>query len=169
MDELAAADTAGLLPDSFLNGRGYIWNRVLPLILKHPLLGSGPDTFMLTFPQNDYVAKAALGGNFFQSLITNAHSLYLQMAVQTGIPSVIFLLLFAGIYLWDSWKLFGGRKTYTWEEKMGKALFLGVCGYLICGLTWVSSVCTTPFFWLFVGLGIAVNDRLNGKSYRKYR
>lgn len=169
VDELAAADTAGLLPDSFLNGRGYIWNRVLPLILKHPLLGSGPDTFMLTFPQNDYVAKAALGGNFFQSLITNAHSLYLQMAVQTGIPSVIFLLLFAGIYLWDSWKLFRGRKTYTWEEKMGKALFLGVCGYLICGLTWVSSVCTTPFFWLFVGLGIAVNDRLNGKSYRKYR
>lgn len=50
VDELTNADTAALLPDTFLNGRGYIWNRTVPLLRKHPLLGTGPDTFLLAFP-----------------------------------------------------------------------------------------------------------------------
>ena len=164
VDALTDADTTGLLPERFLNGRGYIWNHVIPIIGKHPLLGSGPDTFLLAFPQNDYLAKARLGGEFFQTMTTNAHSLYLQMAVQTGIPSVLCMLLFVGIYWIRSWRLYAGKRLTDREEQMGKALFLAVTGYLIAGLTWASSVCTTPFFWMFLGMGIALNERIAGKG-----
>lgn len=40
------------------SGRGYIWGRTIPLIAKHLLWGSGPDTFAAEFPQTDYVMKA---------------------------------------------------------------------------------------------------------------
>ena len=159
VDELTNADTAALLPDTFLNGRGYIWNRTVPLLRKHPLLGTGQDTFLLAFPQNDYVAKAKLGGEFFQTITSNAHSLYLQMAEQTGIPSVLCLLVFTGIYLVQSWKLYR-RKALTFEERSGRAIFLAVSGYLIAGLCWASSVCTTPFFWMLLGMGAAINKNM---------
>lgn len=159
VDGLTNADTAALLPDTFLNGRGYIWNRTVPLLRNHPLLGTGPDTFLLAFPQNDYVAKAKLGGEFFQTITSNAHSLYLQMAEQTGIPSVLCLLVFAGIYLVQSWKLYR-RKALTFEERSGRAIFLAVSGYLIAGLCWASSVCTTPFFWMLLGMGAAINKNM---------
>ena len=85
--------------EEFLNGRGYIWGRTIPVILENPLLGTGPDTFMLTFPQNDYVARSNLGHSFFSQIITNAHNLYLHMAAQTGIPSLLCFLTFVIIYI----------------------------------------------------------------------
>jgi hypothetical protein len=167
-DELVTADTFSNLPDRFLNGRGYIWKRVLPLIFGHALLGTGPDTFLLVFPQNDYVARANLGYEFFTQLLTNAHSLYLQMALQTGIPSLLCFLAFVGIYLRKSWKLYAGKLSLRSEkgqnekeqklQRVGAALALGVSGYLLCGLTWASSVGTTPIFWMLLGCGMAVNE-----------
>lgn len=167
VDELADAATVSLFSDSFLNGRGYIWNRVIPLLIKHPMLGSGPDTFFLIFPQNDYIAKAKLGSEFFQTLITNAHNLYFQMAIQTGILSVLCQLLFVGSYAVRSLMLYWRRKLETVEESMGLAMFFAVSAYLISGLTWSSSVCTTPFFWLFLGMGTAINEKISVHACRE--
>lgn len=110
------------------------------------------------------MAKAKLGGEFFQTITSNAHSLYLQMAERTGIPCVLCLLVFAGIYLVQSWKLYR-RKALTFEERSGRAIFLAVSGYLIAGLCWASSVCTTPFFWMLLGMGAAINK--NMKIFQK--
>ncbi|MCC8163680.1 MAG: O-antigen ligase family protein, partial [Lachnospiraceae bacterium] len=88
VDELCDAATAFDLrtgTESLLSGRVYIWNRVLPLIAGNALLGTGPETFMLVFPQDDYVQRANLGYGFFTEILTNAHSFYLQTALQTGV------------------------------------------------------------------------------------
>lgn len=143
--------------EEFLNGRGYIWSRTLPIIIENPLLGTGPDTFLMTFPQDDYVIRSNLGHSFFTQMITNAHNLYLHMAVQTGIPALLCFLAFISIYMRKSWKLYFGKEKYTQLEKNGIGIFLGVIGYLICGLTFASSVCTTPIFWLLLGTGIGIN------------
>lgn len=152
-DKLTDAEAAFQGGQRFLTGRGYIWSRTLPLIKNHVLLGTGPDTFMLVFPQNDYAAKARLGGDFYRNILTNAHSLYLQMAVQNGVPALLCLLLIAGSYLKKSWRLYGKVEMSDEKKYFGAALMLGVTGYLLCGITWASSVCTTPLFWLFLGLG----------------
>ena len=121
------------------------------------LLGTGPDTFLPEFPQDDYVIRSNLGHTFFTQILTNAHSLYMHMAMQTGIPSLLCYVGFVLIYLKKSWKLYSGKMEYCFMEKMGIGIFLGVTGYLICGLTFASSVCTTPIFWLLLGLGIGIN------------
>lgn len=156
-DELLTAETVGNLSEEFINGRGYIWNRTLAVVSDNMLLGTGPDTFLPEFPQDDYVIRSNLGHAFFTQILTNAHSLYMHMAMQTGIPSLLCFVVFVLIYLKKSWKLYSGKMEYCFMEKMGIGIFLGVTGYLICGLTFASSVCTTPIFWLLLGLGIGIN------------
>ena len=97
-----------------LSGRGYIWGRTIPLILKHLIWGSGPDTFAAEFPQTDYVMKANTGAGMYQQLPTKAHSLYLQTALQTGVLSLLCLI-----------KTFFGNENKA-AGRIKLAVFLGI-------------------------------------------
>ncbi len=158
IDELREAESLSLFPDNLLNGRGYIWNRSIPLIGENFWLGSGPDTFLLAFPQDDYVARINVGTTFFKEILTNAHNLYLQMALQTGVPSLLCFLMLVIWYLRKVWNCYVGKNAYTEQDKLGIACALGVLGYLICGATWASSICTSPFFWILLGSGVGLMD-----------
>ena len=74
------------------SGRGYIWDCTIPIIKNHWLLGTGPDTYALYFPNTEYLNLYQNG--FHGQIITKPHSMYLQIAAQTGIPSLISVLIF---------------------------------------------------------------------------
>lgn len=152
-DELKVAKTLLPIGDSLLNGRGYIWNRTIPLMFENVLFGTGPDTFLQVFPQDDYVARANLGYGFFTEILTNAHSFYLQIGLQNGCVVLVCLLCLLGIYLKKSWKMYAHKDSYDRNDRIGVACLLGSIGYLICGITFASSVCTTPVFAILVGMG----------------
>ena len=152
-DELKVAKTLLPIGDSLLNGRGYIWNRTIPLMFENVLFGTGPDTFLQVFPQDDYVARANLGYGFFTEILTNAHSFYLQIGLQNGCVVLVCLLCLLGIYLKKSWKMYAHKECYDQNDRIGVACLLGSIGYLICGITFASSVCTTPVFAILVGMG----------------
>ena len=80
------------------SGRIYIWSRTLPLLKKYFFVGSGPDTFYRAFPQNDYVGKEMYADTSAR-MIEKAHNGYLMTAVQTGVVSLILLLVFYGWYV----------------------------------------------------------------------
>lgn len=129
--------------------RFYLWSRTVPLLKHYLLLGSGPDTFLLVFPQNDYVARANTGKKLLTEIISRPHSYYLQTAVQTGMLSLVLLLFFFGRYF------------LTILKKKQKHLFaitimLSVFGFLIMGLLNDSVVVTAPIFWAILGLGSGV-------------
>ncbi len=65
------------------SNRGYIWSRTLPITKSTMLIGKGPDTFALEFPQTDYVNKENLYHNR-AIIVDKAHSGYLGMAVELG-------------------------------------------------------------------------------------
>lgn len=140
---------------SFFSYRGYIWSRTLPLLPKHLFLGSGPDTFLLEFPQEDYLQMRRNG--FENQVMTKPHSMYLQTGVQTGVLSLVCLLVF---YVWYAvWciRLYCFRRLETKEEGFGVAAFIGSIGYMISGISNDSMVVTAPVFWGMIGLGIAAN------------
>ena len=155
-DELKVAKTLLPIGDSLLNGRGYIWNRTIPLMFENVLFGTGPDTFLQVFPQDDYVARANLGYGFFTEILTNAHSFYLQIGLQNGCVVLVCLLCLLGIYLKKSWKMYAHKECYDQNDRIGVACLLGSIGYLICGITFASSVCTTPVFAILVGMGLGM-------------
>ena len=137
-----------------LSGRGYIWGRTIPLLSEHILLGTGPDTFIEAFPQNDYVKRYNTSNVMYREIPSKAHSMYLQSALQTGVLSMICLVVFWFWYLKDSFSLYLIQKKRDW---IGLACAVSVTGYLLMGLMNDSNLATAPVFWCILGLGLAVN------------
>lgn len=141
----------------FGSSRGYVWAKAIPLLKEYPVLGSGPDTFYMVYPWNDYVDQASVMQK--EVVFRRPHSMYLQMGIQTGGISLLAFLTFVGWYVADSVKLYGKKRKEKFSEieVFGIGIFVGVLGYLITGLVNDSMVGIAQFFWCFIGLGFAVN------------
>lgn len=168
INELGRLDECTIPPNVFPgyenvgSGRGYVWGRTIPLLLDHLVVGSGPDTFALEFPQNDYVARYSCG--FDNTIFTRPHNFYLQMAVQTGGLSLIAFLVFYIMYFVGSCKRYFFGKFSSKEEWMGFALFLSTVGFMAAGLANDSLIVVTPVFYVLLGTGMAVNQKLCPKK-----
>lgn len=140
------------------SGRGYIWNKTIALLKDYILIGSGADTFAVVFPNDDVVDKS--NHNCDNLIFSKPHNLYLQIAVQTGVLSLICYLIFYAWYFFSSLRIYYNRKLDTPLSVTGFAIMLGTLGYMISGLANDSSVTVAPLFWALMGIGIGINHRL---------
>ncbi len=144
------------------SGRGYIWSRTIPLLKNCIITGCGPDNFVTIFPQQDYMNMAKYG--FAGSTMTKPHSMYLQIAAQTGIISLIAFLVFYLMYFVSSIRLYIKCNFENISEQMGVAIFIGTISYMVSGITNDSSITTAPIFWTLLGVGIAINRMVKQKK-----
>lgn len=140
-------------------GRGYIWSRTIPLLKDTVFLGTGPDTFVLHFPQTDYAGKVNNG--FGSENIAKPHNLYLQIGVQTGVISLIAFLVLYLIYFIDSIKLLWKADFESITEKIAAFIFVGTISYMISGLINDSCISVAPFYWILLGIGASCNRILS--------
>ena len=129
------------------SNRMYIYKTTVPLLFKKPLLGSGPDTFQLAYPQEKY--------REFKDrmlILDKAHSEYLQIGVTLGLPALIAYL----------WFLFGLLKknlqTINSNQKYQIAVFLAVVSYLVQATFNISVIAVAPVFWILLGLNFVVAE-----------
>lgn len=141
-------------PDLF-SGRGYLWSKTLPLLKNYIIVGSGPDTFEIVFPQNDSVSMRQ--GGYGGMVITKPHNLFLQIGINTGVVSLIAYLAFYLIYFIWSFKLFIIKAPESYMAHMGVGILCGTFGYIISGVINDSTVCVAPIYWCLMGIGIAIN------------
>lgn len=147
------------------SARGYIWSRSIPLLKDNLILGKGPDTFVLEFPQNDLIGKY-YAYDTPNMIVDKPHNLYLQIALNNGLIALIAFLGVMLIYIIDSLKLYALKKEYEISELFGAAISLGVIGYLLAGVFNDSVISVAPIFWILLGVGVAVNymNRKNAKA-----
>lgn len=141
--------------EQFASGRGLIWSTTLPLLKEHLLLGAGANNFVFEYPQNDYINMYYYVGT--AQVITRPHCMYLQTAVESGIPALLCLLVFFGWYWLESLVVCWKSDYSTLQSRISFACFFAVTAYLVCGLTNDSMITTAPVFWGILGLGIATN------------
>ncbi|MBQ3783046.1 MAG: O-antigen ligase family protein [Lachnospiraceae bacterium] len=141
--------------EGFASKRGYIWEKTIPLLKKYLFLGSGADTFIIEFPQHDYVDAHNAG--YDNQLISKPHCWYLQVGVQTGVISMIAIIVFYLMYFGQSVVLYSKKIYDSYMAKVGVAIFLGTIGYMIAGLTNDSSITVAPIFWTVIGIGVSIN------------
>lgn len=139
------------------SARGYIWSKSIPVALRHIILGSGPDSFALEFPQHDLVGKTKNLGNPY-IIVDKPHNIYLQAAINTGVISLIALLFLFAYYIFQTIKLilFENSSLLVFTVRIG--LLGAVIGYLFSGLSTDSVVSVAPIFWILLGTGFAVNQ-----------
>ncbi len=136
------------------SGRLYIWSRVIPLLKDYMLAGSGPDTFAEAFPQDDYVGKMVYAGSV-RRVMEGAHNDYLTSWVQTGLASLLSLLVFYALFLKRCFTYYRSCPLGSAREKLGFGCFLACVCYLVCCLFCDSSLFTTPVFYVFAGVALA--------------
>ncbi|MGL4736475.1 MAG: O-antigen ligase family protein [Cellulosilyticaceae bacterium] len=138
------------------SNRGYIWSRTLPMLGKAMVLGYGPDTFMLEFPQRDYWGKLKSFSNIF-TCVDKPHNTYLQIWFNQGFIALVAFLVIAFTYVRHSFKLYGFKRRYSDHEALGIALMLAIIGYLGASFFNDTTLSVTPIFWALLGTGIAYN------------
>lgn len=155
MVEIPHADFHGM--EYLGSSRLYIWSRIVPILKKYILVGSGPDTFAEVYPQNDYVGKMIYAQST-GSIMERAHNDFLMRWVQTGLLSLLSLLVFYLLFLRKCFGYYRNKQLTTMQDKLGFACFLGCVGYLVCCFFSDSTLYTTPVFYVFAGIALsAVN------------
>lgn len=138
-----------------VSGRGHIWDGVIPILSKYIAIGSGANTFMFAYPQNDYIYREYMDTK--NVLDVKAHSLYLQQWVENG---MIAMIAFIAFYIWYAvcsiriYRKANLKDSFVW---IGIGIFAGTLTYMFVGLANDSNVCTAPVFWIVMGLGLAIN------------
>ncbi len=152
--------------DRFASYRGYIWSRSIMMLPKVVLKGYGPDTYCIAFPQDDYLAELNAGMSTTK-VVDKPHNMFLQIAINTGIPSLLALLVLWGIYIIRGIKLYFNSDFNTTEKQVGFACLAAVIGYLVAGIFNDQIVSVAPLFWMVLGMGISLNEKLIKEKLNK--
>lgn len=136
--------------DTSVDLRFALWESTLAMIEEHPLLGVGWGTYFLAYP--DY--------NFFIQeegvLIFHAHSMYLNMPAEVGIPGgLAFLAAFSaqGIL---SWKIYRhGRDSFSKSMGLGGLLMVMALAVISLGDHVLFSRSVSFCFWSLSALCVS--------------
>jgi len=151
LEVVTAGTDAGSLSD-----RVGVWSRALLLLRSAPFTGIGMGSFGYVmdriFPISDGVAGR----------VVHAHNLFLQVALDGGIPTVICWLAVLWVGFATSWKVYmHGRKMYSrdnWITGMGAGLFCSQVALAVHGftdaVTW-GMVRPVPLVWALWGIAIS--------------
>ena len=138
------------------SARGYIWSRSLPMMKETLLVGNGPDTYALEFPQNDLLGKW-WAYNTPNMIIDKAHNLYLAIFINNGGLALLGFLIMMLAYIIQSIRIYTFKEYYRSKDILGSATFLAIIGYLGAGIFNDSVVSVAPIFWILLGAGMGVN------------
>lgn len=151
------------------SSRWYIWKESVPLVRSHPLLGTGPDTFEQVFQPPQSGAKKYLDGQ----PIANANNAYVQVAVTSGIPTLLVNVAFYLIVLRRAVRatraamaqrsinsIRGLNRTRGTEPSQSQSknlilttgLLAAVVSYLIQAFFNMDVITVAPMFWVVLGL-----------------
>lgn len=149
--------------ERFATSRGYIWSRSIPMLKETVLIGHGPDTYAIEFPQYDYVGKLNSFPNH-RIIVDKPHNMYLQIGINTGLMSLLALLCLYMMYFIDSMKIYFKRDINSFLEYVGVGAFTGIMAYLAAGMFNDQIISVAPLFYSMVGLGLAVNRLVRNDS-----
>lgn len=126
LDQLAVADSI-----SGLEGRLEVWSRALYMIQDFPFTGIGMGTFG---PVADILYPFFLVG---PDTIPHAHNIFLQVAVDLGIPGLIAWVAIVLLVLTTAWQLYrrGKSATIPWSAAVGAGVLASQAAFLVHGIT----------------------------------
>lgn len=145
--------------ERFMSGRGYIWSRTIPMFKTYLIKGSGADNYPMAFPQDDFVGKlqASMSANL---VVDKPHNMYMQIGMNSGVISLISLIILWGIYIINCLKLYSKITFDSLDKFIGASCFLSIVGYLAAAMFNDHIISVAPLFWIILGLGISINIRL---------
>jgi tetratricopeptide (TPR) repeat protein/O-antigen ligase len=116
-----------------LSPRQDVLSAGLNMYKDHPLLGTGPNTYALLYPE--YSGKYPIHG-------VHAHNAYLQAAIDLGLPGLAALLVLAGVLGWMLWRIVRGGTLS--QRLLAVACGGALAGFLAHGLVDAPNIWKAP-------------------------
>jgi O-antigen ligase len=139
-----------LAEEGLETNRFQTWSQFLRMFADNPFgVGLPPDNIL------------AIGGRYETGGLSNAHNIYLNLAVTTGFLGLFAFLAMVGSVLRRAWRVL----RVTPDPKARQAtlsLFLSVCGFLLGGIVepiYDNGYKLNHLLWLLVGLSLATSRR----------
>ena len=134
-----------------MDGRMEIWSRAIYAIQDFPLSGIGMGTFSQVVPVLYPFSRLAEANH--------AHNLFLQVAVDLGIPGLVAWLAMLIPVVLGAWELYreGRRRGDAWLRALGAGLLCSQAALVAHGLVDAGSWVTWPVLivWALWGLTVA--------------
>jgi len=127
----------GNLRDEYATYRIYIWRNALSVYPEHPIIGSGPDTFLNVFPEESH---GIVGEQY-----DKAHNEYLQILICQGILGLFCYLVFLGA-------VFARPISESFRNPMTMAVLAAFTGYCIQAFFNISLPIASQILWVFAGM-----------------
>lgn len=89
-------------------------------------------------------------------MISKPHNMYLQIAVQTGMLSLICFLLPGLLFVLKGMSYFSRTEMNSKAKLFGASLVMAIAGYLVSGIFNDSVVAVAPLYWVFLGMGYGI-------------
>ncbi len=130
-----------------LSPRQDVFEAGVDMFRDHPLLGAGPGTFGLLYPQysGEYPVHAI-----------HAHNGYLQVAVDAGLVGLAALAVLAGVVAWLLWRSY--RSGSTTQRLLVIACGGALAGFAVHNLADAANYWKAPMMALAAVLAIAVRN-----------
>lgn len=131
--------------------RPYIFWTVSETIFKNPAFGTGPETLLFNIDVEDEYRYKYLKDQF----IDKAHSIYLGIAVDSGIGALLLFVYLCSLILNSLW---------IHRHKIGaKITFWGIIVYLIQGLAFDANICSDILFFTLLGIGLYYSNMVENR------
>lgn len=149
LDLLIASKTVGSM-----NGRLEVWGRAIDMIMDFPFTGIGMGAFQ---PLADRLYPFLLFG---PGKVFHAHNLFMQVAVDLGIPGLLAWLWVLGVAIFSAGKVYhaGRASNNTLITALGAGLLCSQIALIVHGLTdavtW-GMVRSAPLVWAIWGTALA--------------
>lgn len=154
VETIAASSTIG-----GLDGRAEIWSRAVDMIRDFPFTGIGMGSF-------GKVADSLYPFFMYQpGSVPHAHNLFLQVAVDLGIPGLVAWTSILVLMTVSAWRVYrtGWRTGASWITGLGAGLLCSQLALVVHGLsdavTW-GMVRPAPIVWALWGLAAASGTAL---------
>ncbi len=132
-------------------------------LIKHkPLLGYGPETIWLWYPEY-YNGKEPVR-DFINSHFDRTHNEILDIIIFTGLAGLIFYLSIIFYLLFKSGKILLKKQFFEKDKNNFLYLFFvlsGLIGYLITIQFGFSITVTNIYFWLYLAIVFVLINRIN--------
>jgi putative inorganic carbon (hco3(-)) transporter len=147
-----------------ISDRIEVWSRAIYMINDFGLTGVGMGSF-------GFVADAVYPFETFTTgTMEHAHNMYLQIAVDLGIPGLISWLATLFLVLWSNWVVFKRQSKLgnEWDSSLGAGLFSSqvalICHGLVDAVHW-GGVRSAILVWIFWGFSLALyNFNVDGSK-----
>jgi len=143
----ASASVSGAVGQISLSDRPEIWSRALYAIQDFPFTGTGLGTFRKVVPLLYPLFTISPDVD-----IAHAHDIFLQVAVDLGLPGLIAYLALLGVAGVAAWSV--ARRASPWPRSLALGVLAGLIGLHVYGLTDALALGSKPgiAFWMALGL-----------------